>query len=173
MASVQQAEQALGRVEEAIAAGTIIPSESWYSRFADVRLVAGERPVGFTPSAGSREVITPHAALLSALFVQLRDAFDGLLDHVNKLEFYARLAHVANDWHSRTKIGTDPADLLRWVLQEARVILREIEQGEFDGLLIAPGDMVVADVLRRLERGESLGADEMAIYEAHIRSRGN
>ena len=171
MASTYRVEQALNGIEAEIRNRAVVAAESWPTRFADVRLIASERPLGSALSAGSRDVYSPHAALLSALFERLRDAFSGCLDHVTKIEFYARLGNVANDWHSRTTATADSAELLRWVLQEARVILREIEEGNFEGFVIAPGDMVVADVLRRLERGESLDEDEMALYESYIRSR--
>lgn len=171
MTAIDRAEEALGALEASVASGTFRADAQTYSRFADVKLIAGDRGAGAAPAAGAREVVTPYAALLGTLFVRLRDAFMGLIDHVSKDEFYARLGHVANDWHSRTLLGADSAELLRWVLQEARVILREIERGEFDGFLVAPGEMAVADVLRRLERGETLNEDEMAAYEAFMRSR--
>ena len=161
----KHAELSLAKLSSDVQAGRLEVSRNSPSRWAGVELRAGEP--GVTPPAGARYVISPYAAELATLFGHLRDAFAGLIDFSNKHEFYARLAHAANDWHSRVGPSAGVEDLLSWVLQEARVVLGEIERGEFDAFLIAPNDLVIADVLRRLERGETLDEFEMASYLAH------
>lgn len=165
MNPVKQAEVTLAKLAADIQEGRLHATRNFPQRWAGVELQPGDS--GTAPPAGARCVVSPHAGELATLFGHLRDGFAGVIDFTNKHEFYARLAHAANDWHRRAAPLAGVGDLLRWVLQEARVVLGEIERGEFDAFLIAPNDLVISDVLRRLERGETLDEFEMAAYLAH------
>lgn len=170
MDSFAQAELSLIELDEAIASGTIRPTENWPDRWAGLRLVQGSRDRAAPISAGSRTVVSEHAALISALLTRIWAATRDLFDHVDKIEFFARLGNVANDWHTRSDPSANPADLLRWLTQEARVMVRERREGTFSGFVLAPGDMAVADIIRALERGEQVGEVEMELYLTHVRS---
>lgn len=116
-----------------------------------------------------RYVVTPYALGLSHLFERLRDIFSPLLDSASKIEFYGRLANVARDWHEQSNAAfAGERGLLRWVLWEARVILGELEHGEFDYLLLAPGGMIFSDAIRAAERDGYLGPDETATFLAYM-----
>lgn len=125
-------------------------------RGADVVIAETPLPLqndGFYPPP--RVVVTPFFLELSWLFESLRDVFAGAIDGTSKIEFYGRLANAANHYlkrevpHART-----PSDLLLAVTHEAHAIRDQMEDGEFNFLVIAPGNAILDDLI---ERGEASG----------------
>jgi hypothetical protein len=103
---------------------------------ADVIITSNQRDTRPVP----RMVITRHAGQVSWLIVQLKSAFDPLLDHCNKFEFYGRLANRAL-YFMKTNRGdpiceTDLCDMLLSILREASVMLDEFKSGDFQCLLV-------------------------------------
>jgi hypothetical protein len=92
-----------------------------------------------------RQVVTTHSLSLSWLFAALTDAFQGLIDHVTKFEFYGRLANAATRYQSRVPVESQ-TDLLLAVLNEAYSMLSEMEKGTFEYLEVAPGNLIADDL---------------------------
>jgi ABC-type cobalt transport system substrate-binding protein len=114
---------------------------------------------GFYPEP--RRVVTPFSGELSWLFYQLRDAFADLLDSVNKTEFYGRLANAAIRYQKRLEDKPENVqDLLSAVLHEAFAILEEMDEGEFQYLLIASGNTIWDDLVERADRRGYIGIEE-------------
>lgn len=114
---------------------------------------------GFYPEP--RHVVTPFSREVSWLFEQMRDAFAPFLDSCPKIEFYGRLANMANRYLRRLK-GSDEVekDLLLAVLHEAFSILEEMEDGQFEFLPIAVGNTIADDLIERAEGEGYLGPEE-------------
>lgn len=72
-----------------------------------------------------RAVISEYAKELSWLFVQLREAFSGSLNYINKYDFYGRLAQTALDYIQDHGENTQCQGLLHAVLAEARKMADE------------------------------------------------
>jgi hypothetical protein len=130
-------------------------------RGADVVIAETTPPVqdgGFFPRP--RTVVTPFSLELSWLFERLRDIFADVIDGTSKIEFYRRLANAANHYlerevpHDRT-----PADLLLAVTHEAHAIRDQMEDGDFNFLVIAPGNAILDDLIERGEESGYLGPE--------------
>jgi hypothetical protein len=102
---------------------------------ADVVITSPQlRPRGECFYPEPRYVVTPNAKPLSRLFYDLRDAFRELLDCSSKIEFYGRLAMAALNYQEGLRgEPEDTTELLNAVLQEAQVMLVQMEQGSFPG----------------------------------------
>lgn len=108
-----------------------------------------------------RYVVTPFYKELSWLFYQLRDAFADLLDSVNKIEFYGRLANAAIRYQQYLEDKPENVQyLLSAVLHEAFAILEEMDEGEFQYLLIASGNTIWDDCVERADRRGYIGIEE-------------
>jgi hypothetical protein len=173
MTAFEEARTRLDRLIEAVESGAFkAPTHAREWSGADVVITSSPPP---PPAANAfypapRYVVTPYSLNLSHLFVRLGNIFSPpLLDSASNIEFYGRLANVGRDWHERSAAGSpDERGLLKWVLWEARVILDELEHGEFDHLLVAPGGMIFSDALRAAERDGYLGADETSAFLAYM-----
>ena len=88
--------------------------------------------ISFKPitNTGKYVVVTPCALEHSWLFDKLRDAFEGLVDYLDKYKFYGLLAEAASK-HIETNPDTDALSLLYAVYEEADAIYKEIKSGEF------------------------------------------
>jgi len=75
-------------------------------------------------------VVTSHVQELSWLFIKLRDAFAGLVDHLDKYKFYGLLAEAASK-HIQANPDGDALSLLYAVHDKANAIYKEIKSGEF------------------------------------------
>lgn len=129
---------------------------------ADV-VITSKQPVtecgGFYPNP--RYVVTPFSRELSWLFYQLRDAFAALLDSVNKIEFYGRLANAAIHYqHCLEDKPENVQALLDAVLHEAFTILDEMAEGEFQYLLVASGNTIWNDLVEQADRRGYIGIEE-------------
>jgi len=113
---------------------------------------------GFYPEP--RFVITPNAIQLSWLFYQLRDIFLGLYDGTTKIEFFGRLANAALRYQNKCKGSENQRDLLFAVLHEAFAMLDEMEEGTFQYLPIAPGNVIADDYIERAESRGFIGIEE-------------
>ena len=114
---------------------------------------------GFYPDP--RYVVTPFSHELSWLFEEMRDMFASFLDGCNKIEFYGRLANMANRYKKRLKGKKEnEKDLLLAVLHETFAILEEMEEGNFQFLMVAVGNTIFDDIIERAESEGYLGVDE-------------
>jgi len=109
--------------------------------------------------SGPRTVVTPYASEVGWLFTRLRDAFDGLIDGTSKIEFYGRLANAARAYQQSVNGNENAQDMLKAILHEAFVILDEMEEGRFEYLSIAPGNMILADLIDEAEKSGYLGPE--------------
>jgi|TARA_B100001964_G_scaffold65593_1_gene74694 hypothetical protein len=114
---------------------------------------------GFYPDP--RYVVTPFSRELSWLFEEMRDIFSPFLDGCNKIEFYGRLANMANRYQKRLKGKKEnKEDLLLAVLHEAFATLEEMDEGNFQFLMVAAGNTIFDDLIERTESEGYLGVDE-------------
>lgn len=108
-----------------------------------------------------RYVVTRFAKALSWLFEEMRDTFSSQLDGCNKIEFYGRLANMANRYQTRFCGGNpNEGDLLQAVIHEAYSILEEMEEDRFQCLPIAVGNTILDDLIEQAEAGGYLGEEE-------------
>jgi len=109
-----------------------------------------------------RYVITPFSHELSWLFKRLGlEAFRSHIDGTSKIEFYGRLANMANRYKERLNGKEEnEKDLLLAVLHEAFAILEEMEDGEFKYLSIAFGNEIYDDFIDSAEKEGYLGVEE-------------
>lgn len=140
---------------------------------ADV-VITSKEPVtkdsGFYPEP--RYVVTPFSSELSWLFYQLRDAFAGLIDSVTKIEFYGRLANAAIRYQQYLEDKPeDVQDLLSAVLHEAFAILDELDEGEFQYLLIASGNTISDDSVKQADRRGYIGIKETQQFFEEMEKR--
>lgn len=93
-----------------------------------------------------RYVITQYSHELSWLFMKLMRAFnsENRLDHINKIEFFGRLANAANRCINNSDKLT-PHILYSAVLHEAFLIYEEMENKEFEYLCIARDNEIYND----------------------------
>ncbi len=119
---------------------------------------APRNPESFYPDA--RYVVTDHSHELSWLFMQLRDIFAGFLDGQNKVEFYGRLANMANRHLAKNNNPTAKSICLA-VLHEAYAIAEEIEEvGFLDSLAIAFGGEILDDFVDVTDREIPVSGEE-------------
>ena len=121
-------------------------------------------PGGFYPDP--RFVVTSHAAQLSWLFFQLRDAFYSLYDGNSKIELFGRLANAALRYQVKSQGLEDQRELCFAVLHEAYAILEEMEEGTFEYLSVAFGNMIADDFIEQAERKGFIGVDETRAFFA-------
>jgi hypothetical protein len=112
---------------------------------------------GFYPEP--RTVVTPFAGEVAWLFTRLRDAFDGLIDGASKIEFYGRLAAAATAYQQSINGNENAQDMLRAILHEGFVMLEEMEEGKFEYLMVAPGNMILGDLIDEAEKSGYLGTE--------------
>ena len=105
---------------------------------------------GFYPEP--RYVVTQFSRELSWLFEEMRNTFAPFLDGCNKIEFYGRLANMANRYQQRLKGKEErEKDLLLAVLHDAFAMLEEMEEGNFQFLMVATGNTIFDDLIERPE----------------------
>ena len=137
----------LDAVATRTAAGNIGAERDWGG--ADVVISATPPPErdseSFYPEP--RWVQTPHAAQLSWLFVQLRDAFSPhrAYNGSSKIEIFGRLANAALRWNDRSLDPSNMTELLAAVLHEAYAIAEDIDDGTFRSLTVALGNDIADD----------------------------
>lgn len=127
---------------------------------ADVLITSEAKEVksgGFYPP--KRTVVTPFSKELTWLFERLRDAFSGLIDGASRNEFYGRLANAASNYQTSVNGDGDSQDILKAVLYEAVVMLEEMEEGTFEYLLAAPGNTILADLVKEAEESGYIGVE--------------
>ena len=94
-----------------------------------------------------REVLTEHALEVSYFFEVLRDHFyeEALIDHCSKIEFFGRLATAADACLLEQPDAT--AHLVcAAVLREAYVMAKQIDEDEFDFLIVSEGNQIADDL---------------------------
>jgi hypothetical protein len=118
--------------------------------FSRERLAAPASAVkGFYPE--TKYITTPHAGEAGWLLNRLRDIFSeaGLIDSCTKIEFFGRLANAALRYQKQARRNETDTLLLAAMLAEAKVILGEMEKGKFACFMVAPGGVIVDDLLKR------------------------
>lgn len=139
---------------------------------ADVVITSKDPPnpskAGFYPDP--RYVITPYSLELSWLFERLRDAFyaEKRLDSCSKIEFFGRLANAANRCIQRSPVLTAHI-LFAAVLHEAFAIYDEMEEGNFQCLVLAQGNEIADDYVDDALRTGYIGTEATLDF---FRSRG-
>jgi hypothetical protein len=139
---------------------------------ADVMIgfrIEGDRPwSSFYPK--DREIVTKHALELSYFFEALRDAFfeEGLIDFSSKIEFFGRLATAA-DACLLERPDAAAQLICAAVLREAYSTKEQIENGEFDYLLISEGNQIADDLASSGQRTGYSGIGETVEF---FRQRG-
>lgn len=134
------------------------PRREWVG--ADV-VISSKNPSnksgGFYPEP--RTVVTPFSRELSWLFERLRDAFADLIDGTSKIEFYGRLANAAAGYQSAVNGDGNVQDILLAVLYEAVAMLEEMEEGTFEYLTVASGNVILADLIDKAEKSGYIGVE--------------
>lgn len=95
-----------------------------------------------------RVVVTPYAHAAGWLLNELWKLFsdNALLDGCSKIEFFGRLANAAIRYKKSLNVSPETAEgLLNAIFDEAKKILREMSNGEFEYLNVAPGNMIIED----------------------------
>lgn len=141
-----QKQEALEKLFQTLQEEPIPCAEPWMG--ADVVVTDSQPPKWkseFYPEP--RYVVTPHARQLSWLMIQLRDIFSDLYDSASKIEFFGRLANAAIRYQKICNDKEEQYALLAAVLKEAKNILQEMQNGTFEHFLVAPGNMIVDDLI--------------------------
>ncbi len=139
--------------------GTIGTAKPWYG--ADVAIVS-ELPDSesndFYP--GPRFVVTKSSRELSWLFERLREIFLDVDGYGQlKEEIFGRLGNSANRYLAKhSDVGTK--QLLSAVMHEAFSISEEIDDGEFETLVVAFGNEILDDLISDAEKGGFLTIEE-------------
>src|SRR5271165_5941812 len=115
---------------------------------SDVLIASAPKPDhlrrSFSPR--DREVLTEHALEVSYFFDVLRDPLDeeALNNHCSKIEFFARLAAAAEACLLEQPDATAHV-ICAAVLREACAMARQMDESEFDFLIVAEGNQIGDD----------------------------
>lgn len=146
---IKQAQISLEFIQKQITGMITIPKmrDGW-SGAGVVLTVSSPKATVHSSFYGSRRtVITPFAMEATWLLLQLKEVFNGLIDHCSKYEFYGRIANVAERYHRHLDREPETAkDLLIVMLNEAKHILDEMQSGRFEYLTIAVGNTIADDL---------------------------
>ncbi len=104
-----------------------------------------------------RWVITPSAAEVSWLFFELYwEVFTDYVGGHNKHEFVGRLANAANRYLDQVDGVENQQDLLLAIIEEARIIAKEMERhGGIATLPVALGNTIHDDLVQEARRGRA------------------
>jgi hypothetical protein len=126
-------------------ANPVLPKASRRWSGANVLIASAPQPdhlrKSFYPRA--REVLTEHALEISYFFDVLRDPFceEALINHCSKIGFFGRLASAADALLHEQSDAT--AHLVcAAVLREAYAMAKQMDEGEFDFLIVAEGNQI-------------------------------
>ena len=130
-------------------ANPVLPKANRYWSRADVVIASAPRSDDFWRSfhPRDRKILTEHALEVSYFFEVLRDPFyeEALIDHCCKIEFFGRLATAADACLLEQPDAT--AHLVcAAVLREAYAIAKQIDEGEFDFLIVSEGNQIADDL---------------------------
>ena len=126
-------------------ANPVLPKASRHWSGVGVFIASAPQPDHLRRSfyARDREVLTEHALEVSYFFEVLRDPFDevALIDHCSKIEFFGRLTAAAEACLLEQPDAT--AHLVcAAVLREAYAVAKQMDEGEFDFLIVAEGNQI-------------------------------
>lgn len=125
---------------------------------------------GFYPDP--RFVVTQFSHELSWLFNTLKVVFNPYIDGCSKIEFYGRLANMAERYQVRLHGEEEQEqDLLNAVLHEAFSMLDEMEEGGFRFLVVAEGNTIFDDIIDRADSGGYLGVEKTRQYLEDLERR--
>lgn len=138
-------------------ANPVLPKASYYWSGADVIIASAPQPDHLRSSFYPRDckVLTEHALEVSYFFEVLRDLLceKALIDHCHcsKSEFFRRLATAADACLLEQPDAT--AHLVcAAVLREAYTMAEQIEEDEFDFLIVAEGNQIADDLTLARQR---------------------
>lgn len=128
-------------------------------------LVTTEKPQAQSPGfyPDPRTIVTPHAHEVGWLVTKLWDLFaeNNLVDHCSKIEFFGRLEVAAQRYLNAVVSKSEiVSGILYAIFGEARQILYEMQQGEFNSLIVAVGNDIATDIAKYSE-------DEFSRYFAY------
>lgn len=138
-------------------------SQPWQG--ADV--VITDEPV--SPSVGHfypdpRFVVTVYVGELSWLFEKLVPIFSSEDGYgIWKEEFFGRLGNMANRAKAQSKANSEK-ELLLAVLHEAYACAEELEEGNFNFLLVTTGNSIYEDLINNALRSEFQSESEVEKY---------
>ena len=129
-------------------ANPVLPKASCHWSGADVVIASAPQPDHLSRSfyPRDREVLTEHALEVSYFFEVLRDPFyeEALIDHCSKIAFFGRLATAAEACLLEQPDAT--AHLVCGsVLRVAYAMAKQMDEGEFDFLIVAEGNLIGDD----------------------------
>jgi hypothetical protein len=158
----------LDAVATKVAGGSIRAGRDWGGAGVVISATHAPAPEPESFYPDPRWVETPHAAQLSWLFVQLRDAFSPhpAYNGSTKFEVFGRLANAALRWNDRSHDLSNMKDLLAAVLHEAYAIAEEMDDGTFEYLPVTSGNAIVDDYIDDPERSGFHGVEETKAYFA-------
>src|ERR1700722_7746208 len=136
-------------------ANPVLPKASRHWSGADVLIASAPQPdhlrKSFYPSGG--QVLTDHVLEVSYFFDVLGDPFyeEALIDHCSKREFFGRLTAAAEACLLEQADAT--AHLVcAAVLREAYSMAKQMDEGEFDFLMVAEGNRIGDDPILPSQR---------------------
>jgi hypothetical protein len=129
-------------------ANPVLPKASHHWSGADVLITSAPQPNHLRRSVypRDRQVLTEHALEVSYFFEVLRDPFyeEVLMDHCSKIELFGRLATAAEACLLEQPEAT--AHLVcAAVLREAYAMAKQMDEGEFDFLIVTEGNPIGDD----------------------------
>jgi hypothetical protein len=129
-------------------ANPVLPKASRHWSGSDVLIASAPQPDPLRRSAypRDREVLTEHALEVSYFFDVLRDPFyeEALIDHCSKIAFFGRLVTAADACLLEQPDATAHV-VCAAVLREAYAMAKEMDEGEFDFLIVAEGNKIGDD----------------------------
>ena len=130
-------------------ANPVLPKASRHWSGADVMIASAPQPDHLSRSfyPRDREVLTEHALEVSYFFEVLRDPLyeEALIDHCSKIEFFGRLATAAHACLLEQPDAT-AHQVCAAVLREAYATAKQMDDGEFDFLIVCEGNQIADDL---------------------------
>jgi hypothetical protein len=130
-------------------ANPVLPKASRHWSEADVAIASAQQPDHLRRSfyPREREVLTEHALEVSYFFEVLRDPLrqEALIGHCSKIEFFGRLATAAHACLLEQPDAT-AHQVCAAVLREAYATAKQMDDGEFDFLIVCEGNQIADDL---------------------------
>jgi hypothetical protein len=138
-------------------ANPVLPKASRHWSGAKVLIASAPQPDQLRRSfyPRDRQVLTEHALEVSYFFEVLRDPFceEALVEHCSKIQFFGRLAAAADA--CLLEQGDATAHLVcAAVLREAYAMAKQMDESDFDFLIVAEGNQIADDLTLPGQRTE-------------------
>jgi hypothetical protein len=153
----------LVNLSTSITNGQLGNSRMWQG--ADVVVTSKSQVIeegGFYPAP--RYVVTSHASELSWLFEQVRNVFMEVDDYGHlKEEIFGRLGNTANRFLLKNPNASAQETLLA-VMHEAFAITQEIQDGQFETLIVTSGNQILDDLIYESEKDGFLTVEQTKAF---------